>query len=194
MEVRPPSPDSNKLPELPKDIDNPGIITQTDESEKAIESLIPKAVADIKAIAKRDPKMGIKLSYMFILFLEAMNVKQSTLQQTAAKLNMNTATQEKLSKRQEGLKFEYMDPSKAKRGSDQDQEDYRTRLQNVNQRVENFKSVLQQMMGTLTQKSKITMTEASSQSSAVSQFGDQLSGIAKLIQKIAHALNTMTKR
>lgn len=154
------------------------------QEEQEIEKLIPKYVQQIKEAKAKNPDIGIKLSYIFYLLLDAMNVKQGALQNTAKELGLNSDSQDKLNNMLLKLKYPTLDPTKAESGSDQQREDYRTQTQNMIKQMEDVKSTFQSMVSTLSQKAKGTMSDASSEASGVQQDSDQASGLARLLQKM----------
>jgi hypothetical protein len=171
----------------------------TDDQRKELNDLIPGAMDDLHNLHESDvkaskdgsdvdPTRAFQLGDLFALLADSLNLKQAGVLNTAEVMNANTATSQKLSDKQIRQSYVPLDLDKANTGSTQEQEHYRTYVSNVNTRMQDIKDAISRMIQTNQQRGKGFMTQASSQTSGVTQDSEILSSMINKIAKIVDVI------
>jgi hypothetical protein len=153
----------------------------TEELVNETNALIPSTIKEIGKLVKVNPKEGYTIASMYFLLCESLTLKQGGLMGIAKVMNANTETSKRLGDQQLKLSYVVLDPAKANMGSDQQREDYRTYVENLNTRITGIKDAISSLTQTNQQRGKGFMTQASSMTSSQSQDAEIITSIARLI-------------
>jgi hypothetical protein len=193
----PPSPDNPILPDENTPAD--WVPNLTNDQRKELNDLIPGVMEDLNNLHEVDenaasqgedvdPTRAFQLGDLFALLAESLNLKQTGVLNTAEIMNANTATSQKLSDRQIRQSYVPLDLEKANAGTEQQQEHYRTFISNVNTRLQDTKDAISRMIQTNQQRGKGFMTQASSETSGVTQDSEILSSMIDKMAKIVDVI------